>query len=54
MTREEYLKEGERLDSLQRDGYEIIQHPYYSAHLVPDHGGLVHPLVVLDLFVRYS
>ena len=27
MTREEYLKEGERLDSLQRDGYEIIQHP---------------------------
>lgn len=27
MTREEFLKEGERIDSLQRDGYDIIQHP---------------------------
>ena len=24
---EEYLKEGERIDSLQRNGYDIIQHP---------------------------
>ncbi len=27
MERAEFLKEGERLDSLQRDGYDIIQHP---------------------------
>ena len=27
MTGKDYLKEGERLDSLQRNGYDIIQHP---------------------------
>ncbi len=27
MSKEDILKEGERLDSLQRNGYEIIQHP---------------------------
>jgi tRNA1Val (adenine37-N6)-methyltransferase len=27
MTKEDYRKEGERIDSLQRDGYDIIQHP---------------------------
>ena len=27
MNREEFRKEGERIDSLQRDGYDIIQHP---------------------------